>query len=227
MSLVSFRRITRIYGEGDARVAALAGIDLDIALGEFVAFMGPSGSGKSTALNVMGCLDRPTSGSYTFRSLEVTELDDREKARLRRAWIGFVFQGFHLLPRSTALENVELPLVYRGVSASERRRRATRALADVGLAGKEWHTSNQLSGGEQQRVAVARAIVAEPAVLLADEPTGNLDSAKSHEIVGLLAELNRERRLTAVMVTHEEDMAAYASRVVRFLDGRIVAEERR
>lgn len=226
-AVLELRAVSRVYGAGETRVRALDRVDLTVEEGEFVAFMGPSGSGKSTALNVLGCLDAPTEGEYRFLGRSVGELDADQRALLRRHWIGFVFQSFNLLPRTSALENVELPLVYRGVSASERRRRATRALADVGLAGKEWHTSNQLSGGEQQRVAVARAIVAEPAVLLADEPTGNLDSAKSHEIVGLLAELNRERRLTAVMVTHEEDMAAYASRVVRFLDGRIVAEERR
>lgn len=220
-------RVERCYGEGTAAVHALDGVDLSIAQGEFVAFMGPSGSGKSTALNVLGCLDVPTKGSYRFLGRPVEGLDNEQRALLRRHWLGFVFQSFNLLPRTSALENVELPLVYRGISASERSKRALAALAAVGLTGWEHHTQAQLSGGQQQRVAMARAIVADPAVILADEPTGNLDSKKSHEIVGLLAQLNRERGITTVMVTHEEEMAAYASRIVRFRDGRVASEERR
>ncbi|MCB9684050.1 MAG: ABC transporter ATP-binding protein [Alphaproteobacteria bacterium] len=224
--MIAFRGITRVYGQGDARVSALAGIDLDVASGEFVAFMGPSGSGKSTALNVMGCLDRPTAGSYTFRSLEVTDLVDQERARLRRAWIGFVFQGFHLLPRSTAVENVELPLVYRGISAARRRELAEHMLDEVGLADRRHHLPSALSGGQQQRVAIARALVTEPQLLLADEPTGNLDTARSEEIIALLARVNREHGQTIVMVTHEPDMAEHAHRIVHFRDGRIESEQR-
>jgi putative ABC transport system ATP-binding protein len=215
-------RVERVYGEGSAAVRALDGVDLEIAQGEFVAFMGPSGSGKSTALNVLGCLDAPSAGSYRFLGRPVEALDAEQRALLRRHWLGFVFQSFNLLPRTSALENVELPLVYRQLPAAERRERARLALQAVGLAGWEHHTPAQLSGGQQQRVAVARALVTDPAVLLADEPTGNLDTAKSHEIVGLLATLNRERGLTTVMVTHEDEMAAYASRIVRFRDGRLV-----
>ncbi len=217
--MIRFRGIERVYGEGDARVAALAGVDLDIARGEFVALMGPSGSGKSTALNIMGCLDLPTAGSYRFGGIEVTALDAAQRARLRRAWIGFVFQGFHLLPHDTAAENVALPLVYRGVGAAERKRRALAALDEVGLADRAGHLPSQLSGGQQQRVAIARAIVSEPRVLLADEPTGNLDTARSQEIVRLLRALNRDRGQTLVMVTHEPDVAAAAHRVLVFRDG--------
>jgi putative ABC transport system ATP-binding protein len=219
--------VRRTYGEGTAAVHALAGIDLTVTAGEFVAFMGPSGSGKSTCLQILGCLDSPTAGTYRFLDVRVNDLDPDQRALLRRHWLGFVFQSYNLLPRTSALENVELPLVYRGVSASERRARAARALADVGLAGWEQHQPNQLSGGQQQRVALARAIVTEPAVVLADEPTGNLDTAKSHEILQLLSSLNAARGITVVMVTHEPDMAAYASRIVRFRDGRIESEERR
>jgi putative ABC transport system ATP-binding protein len=225
--VLGLRGVSKVYGEGGAAVHAMDGVDLDVGKGEFVAFMGPSGSGKSTCLNVLGCLDRPTRGSYRFLGKEVTTLDAEQLALLRRHWLGFVFQSFNLLPRTSAVENVELPLVYRGFAASERRARALRALDDVGLKGWEHHLPNQLSGGQQQRVAIARAIVSEPAVLLADEPTGNLDTAKSHEILRLVRALNEERALTVVMVTHEEDMAAYASRVVRFRDGRIERDTRR
>jgi len=219
--LIRLRAITRTYGEGDAMVRALNGIDLDIEPGAFVALMGPSGSGKSTCLNVLGCLDVPSSGSYRFRGVEVTELSANQRALLRRGYLGFVFQGFNLLPRTSALENVELPLVYRGLGAAERRRRAMASLDSVGLADRAGHAPNALSGGQQQRVAIARALVSDPAVVLADEPTGNLDSARSHDIVRLLAELNKERGITILMVTHEPDMAAYAHRVVQFLDGHI------
>ncbi|MEZ4323268.1 MAG: ABC transporter ATP-binding protein [Myxococcota bacterium] len=226
MSLLRLRDISRVYGTGDAEVRALDGIDLDIQSGEFVSLMGPSGSGKSTALNTLGCLDAPTSGSYRFRGIEVTELDRTERARLRRAWIGFVFQGFNLLDRSTALENVELPLLYRGVASTERRRRALEALDEVGLADRADHLPNMLSGGQQQRVAIARALVTEPSVLFADEPTGNLDTPRSEDVMRLLVSLNRSRGQTIVMVTHEPDMAAYTHRILHFRDGIIEREER-
>ncbi len=226
-ALVELRGVTRIYGDGEARVAALDGIDLDVNEGDFLALMGPSGSGKSTCLNVVGTLDMPTEGSYRFRGTEVTELSQSQCALLRRHYLGFVFQGFNLLPRTTAVENVELPLVYRGMGARERRERALKALEDVGLADRADHAPNQLSGGQQQRVAMARALVTDPALLLADEPTGNLDTERSHEVMKLLAHLNRERGITVVMVTHEEEMAAYAQAVLRFRDGRIVGRDER
>ena len=219
--LIRLRGVERVYGQGDARVVALGGIDLDVWPGEFVALMGPSGSGKSTTMNILGCLDTPTRGSYRLGDVEVTELDNDGRALLRRHTLGFVFQGFHLLPRVTAQENVELPLVYQGVPAHERRLRAREALAQVGLSGREHHVPSELSGGQQQRVAIARAIVARPKVLLADEPTGNLDSARSHEIMALITRFNREQHLTIVMVTHEPDIAAYAQRVVHFRDGHV------
>jgi putative ABC transport system ATP-binding protein len=223
MSVVSLRGLRKIYGAGDTEVRALDGIDLDIEAGEFVALMGPSGSGKSTCLNMLGCLDVPTSGQYLFRDVDVGTLDADQRALLRRHYIGFIFQNYNLLPRTSALENVELPLIYRNVATSARRALATRALFDVGLAGREHHMPNELSGGQQQRVAVARALVTEPSLLLADEPTGNLDSARAHEIMRLLRDLNDERGLTIAMVTHEPDMASYADRTVRFLDGRIAS----
>jgi len=224
--MIAFGGITRRYGSGSGEVRALDGIDLEVGPGEFVTFMGPSGSGKSTALNVLGCLDLPTSGSYLFRGIEVTALDRAQRARLRRAWMGFVFQGFHLLPRSTAVENVELPLVYRGLGAAARRRRALEMLAEVGLADRADHLPSQMSGGQQQRVAIARALASEPAVLLADEPTGNLDTSRSHEIAALLARLNRERGQTIVMVTHEPEMASYSHRIVAFRDGHVESDAR-
>ncbi|HVV82417.1 MAG TPA: ABC transporter ATP-binding protein [Kofleriaceae bacterium] len=222
---LALRKVTKVYGTGEAAVAALRAIDLDVAAGEFVALMGPSGSGKSTCLNILGCLDVPTAGEYWFRGVPVSTLERDQLALLRRSYLGFVFQGFNLLPRTTALENVELPLVYRGVGRRDRRRRALTELAAVGLAGRERHTPAQLSGGQQQRVAIARALVSDPSVLLADEPTGNVDSARGHELMQLMARLNRERGITIVMVTHEPDMAAYAGRIVRFLDGRIDGDE--
>jgi putative ABC transport system ATP-binding protein len=224
--LIQLERVTKVYGTGEAAVHALDGIDLKIEAGEFVAIMGPSGSGKSTAMNIVGCLDMPTSGEYLFSGTEVGHLDRNRRALLRRHFLGFVFQGFNLLPRTTAVENVELPLIYRGTAFSERRRMAFEALARVGLQGREHHTSGELSGGQQQRVAIARAIVTEPAVLLADEPTGNLDSKTSREIMDLLTTLNRDRGITVVMVTHEPDMASYARRTIRFVDGKIAADER-
>ncbi len=223
--LLSLQHITKTYGEGSAAVHALRGIDLDVYAGEFVAVMGASGSGKSTCMNLLGCLDVPTSGHYFFRGIDVGALDREQLSLLRRHYIGFVFQGFNLLARTSALENVELPLVYKRVPARERHRQARAALAAVGLEGRERHAPHELSGGQQQRVAIARALVTDPSLLLADEPTGNLDSKTSEEIMGLLAELNRDRGLTVVLVTHEADIAAWARRRVVFRDGLILAQE--
>jgi putative ABC transport system ATP-binding protein len=222
--LIRLRGITKVYGEGPTALQALRGVDLDVARGEFVAIMGPSGSGKSTAMNMIGCLDRPTSGEYLFMGAHVETLTRDERAQLRRRYIGFVFQGFNLLARTSAQENVELPLLYRGESASARHAAAARALDSVGLKGWEHHTPAELSGGQQQRVAIARAIVTEPALLLADEPTGNLDTQRSREIMELLWRLNADRGITILMVTHEHDMAAWARRIVRFVDG-VVADD--
>ena len=222
--LISLRDITKVYGQGDAVVIALDKVRMDIAEGEFVAVMGPSGSGKSTCMNILGCLDTPTSGSYTFQGAEVTRLDQNQRALLRRNFLGFVFQGYNLLKRTTARENLELPLVYRGVPARERRERADQALELVGLEDRGEHTSAELSGGQQQRVAIARAIITNPLLLLADEPTGNLDTQRSHEIMELLTTLNAESGITIVMVTHESDMASFAKRVVTFRDGRIAQD---
>ena len=224
--LIRLRDLTKVYGSGAAALYALAGIDLDIDEGEFVAIMGPSGSGKSTAMNVIGCLDSPTTGEYLFRGVHVERLTRDERARLRRRHLGFVFQGFNLLARTSAQENVELPLLDRGEGAAARHRAAREALASVGLEGWGHHTPAELSGGQQQRVAIARAIVTKPTVLLADEPTGNLDTQRSREIMELLATLNRERDITVLMVTHEADMAAFARRIVRFVDGRIASDTR-
>jgi putative ABC transport system ATP-binding protein len=217
--------VTKVYGSGQAEMAALRGIDLRIDEGEFVAVMGPSGSGKSTCMNILGCLDTPTSGTYCFKGVEVEALTRTQRTRLRRFYLGFVFQGYNLLSRTSALENVELPLIYRGVPGGKRRAKALAALEVVGL--KEWasHTPGELSGGQQQRVAIARAIVTDPAVLFADEPTGNLDSSRAREIMELLAGLNRDPGITVVMVTHEPDMAAYAGRIVHFRDG-LVSDDR-
>ena len=223
--LIELAGVTKVYGEGAAAVHALRGVDLRIARGELVAVMGPSGSGKSTCMNIIGCLDTPTTGSYRFDGLELGTLAHDQRALFRRFYLGFVFQGFNLLPRTSALENVELPLVYRRVPAAERRAIAQRALDLVGLAGWEQHTPGELSGGQEQRVAIARAIVADPAVLLADEPTGNLDRARSREVMDLLVRLNRERGITIIMVTHDADMARYGRRLVRFVDGLVEADE--
>ena len=219
--VIALHGVNKVYGEGQASMHALRGIDMVIQQGEFVAMMGPSGSGKSTCMNILGCLDTPTSGQYLFEGVDVGGLSRNQRALLRRNYIGFVFQGFNLLARTTAIENVELPLMYRGVPVEERHERARRALSEVGLSGWESHSPAELSGGQQQRVAIARAIVTEPAVLLADEPTGNLDTARSVEIMELLTRFNQEQGISVIMVTHESEMAAYAQRVVHFLDGLI------
>ena len=223
--LIELRNLVKSYGQGDAQVRALGGVSLRIDQGEFVAVIGASGSGKSTCMNVVGCLDRPTSGSFRFRGVEVTTLDNNALALLRRHYLGFVFQGFNLLSRTSALENVELPLVYRRVPAKERRRRAMLALAQVGLEDRVHHTPGELSGGQQQRVAIARAIVSEPSLLLADEPTGNLDSARKGEIVRLLGEFSQNRGITVVIVTHESDVARWARRIIQFQDGLVFRDE--
>ncbi len=225
-ALIALEGVTKTYGQGVAAFQALKGVDLSIERGDFVAIMGPSGSGKSTAMNVLGCLDTPSSGTYRFLGVPVQSLSRDERARLRRRYFGFVFQGFHLLARTTAQENVELPLVYRGEPARQRHQAARRALAAVGLENWAHHTPAELSGGQQQRVAIARAIVTEPQVLLADEPTGNLDSQRSHEIMELIQRFNRELGITVLMVTHEPDIAAYAHRVIHFRDGVVDREHR-
>ena len=222
--LIRLRGVTKVYGEGALAFQALKGVDLDIARGDFVAIMGPSGSGKSTAMNTLGCLDRPTTGQYLFQGVPVESLGRDQRALLRRRYFGFVFQGFNLLARTSAQENVELPLLYRGESASARRTAAARALESVGLKGWEHHTPAELSGGQQQRVAIARAIVTKPLLLMADEPTGSLDSRKSVEIMELLTDLNKSDKITIVLVTHEPDMAAYARRCVHCIDGMIASD---
>ncbi|WP_132956569.1 ABC transporter ATP-binding protein [Rhizobium sp. BK251] len=225
--LIEFRKVSRVYGSGEAAILALDSVDLAIQRHEFVAIMGPSGSGKSTAMNILGCLDVPTSGEYLFQGVPTSGLDRSHHTLLRRHMLGFVFQGFNLLPRTSAVENVELPLIYRGMASVERRERAIEALALVGLSGREHHTAQELSGGQQQRVAIARAIVTHPAVLLADEPTGNLDTKTSNEIMDLVTRLNREQGITVIMVTHENDIAAYAGRVLRFVDGKLESDAKR
>ena len=224
MALIELRGVTKIYGEGTAAFQALRGIDLVIGEGEFVAIMGPSGSGKSTVMNILGCLDVPSAGAYLFRGVPVQRLSRDQRALLRRRHFGFVFQGFNLLARTTAQENVELPLLYRGEIAAARHAAARAALAEVGLDGWGHHTPAELSGGQQQRVAIARALVTRPTVLLADEPTGNLDTQRGREILNLLAALNRDRGIAVLMVTHEPEMAAYARRVVRFVDGAVASD---
>ncbi len=221
--LIELIGVTKVYGHGDAAVHALAGVDLKFERGDFAAIMGPSGSGKSTAMNVIGCLDVPSGGKYHYDGVDVGALDRNRRALLRRHFLGFVFQGFNLLARTSAVENVELPLIYRGLAHGERRRLAMSALERVGLRGREHHGPSELSGGQQQRVAIARAIVTNPAVLLADEPTGNLDTRNSREIMELLTGLNRQG-ITVIMVTHETDIAAYARRVIRFVDGKIESD---
>jgi putative ABC transport system ATP-binding protein len=223
-ALIELSQVYKRYGEGESEVRALDGVDLRIERGEFVAIMGSSGSGKSTCMNILGCLDRPTSGDYYLADVAVTELPGDGLTMLRRHYIGFVFQGFNLLARTSALENVELPLVYRRVARAEREERALRALTLVGLQDRIDHAPSQLSGGQQQRVAIARALVTEPEILMADEPTGNLDSARTQEVMELLQQLNRERGITIVMVTHEPDVAAFAKRNLVFRDGRIISD---
>ncbi len=223
--LIELRGVTKVYGTGQASMHALRGVDLCIFEGEFVAVMGPSGSGKSTSMNILGCLDTATAGVYRFMGIEVNRLTRAQRTKLRRFYLGFVFQGFNLLNRTSALENVELPLIYRGAPAHERRARAREALEIVGLKGWESHTPGELSGGQQQRVAIARAIVTRPTVLFADEPTGNLDTVRSHEIMELLTGLNRDQGVTIVMVTHEAEMAAHCKRIVRFRDGLVASDE--
>jgi putative ABC transport system ATP-binding protein len=223
---IELRGVTKVYGTGQAAMQALRGVDLRIDEGDFVAIMGHSGSGKSTCLNILGCLDSPTSGSYLFHGVEVSRLSRDQRARLRRHYLGFVFQGYNLLHRTTAIENVELPLIYRRVPSGERHRLARQGLEAVGLKGWETHTPSELSGGQQQRVAIARAIITGPSVLMADEPTGNLDSARSREIMELLNRLNSDQGITIVMVTHEPDMATYAKRIIQFKDGQVESDER-
>ena len=221
MSLISLRNVTKTYHVGEVKVPALRGISLDVAAGDFVTVSGPSGSGKSTCMHILGCLDRPTTGEYVLDGRDVSRLSADELAAVRNRKIGFVFQGFNLLARTSALENVELPMLYAGVEGAERRRRASEALRSVGLAGREQNHPNQLSGGQQQRVAIARALVNDPKLILADEPTGALDSRTSVEVMEIFQRLNRERGITLVLVTHEPDIAAYADRIAVFKDGRI------
>jgi putative ABC transport system ATP-binding protein len=225
MALIELEDIVKTYDTGDVQVHALRGVSLSIDAGEFVAVMGASGSGKSTLMNVLGCLDRPTSGSYRLAGEEVGALDRSRLAEIRNRTLGFVFQSFNLLSRTSALENVELPLLYTHVSAAERRRRAEAALERVGLAERRHHHPNQLSGGQQQRVAIARALVGEPRIVLADEPTGNLDSRTSVEVMALLQDLGRSG-ITVVLVTHEQDIALHASRVLEMRDGRLRSDRR-
>ena len=225
--LIALRGITKRFGEGPAAFQALKGVDLDIDPGDFVAIMGASGSGKSTTMNILGCLDVPTSGTYLFRGVHVEGLNRDQRSLLRRRYLGFVFQGFNLLARTTALENVELPLLYRGEDRRSRHQQGMAALDKVGLADWAHHNPNEMSGGQQQRVAIARALVTQPDVLLADEPTGNLDSERSVEIMELLSDLNARAGLTVLLVTHEPDMAAYARRIVHFKDGLVDSVEQR
>lgn len=222
--LVELRALTKIYGTGDAAFAALKGVDLTIQSGEFVAIMGPSGSGKSTLMNLLGCLDTPTSGSYSYCGIPVETLNKDQRSLIRRHALGFIFQGFNLLARTSALENVELPLLYRGYPRKQRHQLAREALASVGIADKERNTPAELSGGQQQRVAIARAIVTNPETLFADEPTGNLDSKTTAEIIELLIRLNSERKISIIMVTHEDEVASHAKRIIRVRDGLIASD---
>lgn len=223
--MITVQNLRKTYQMGDVEVHALNGVSFHINKGEFVAVMGPSGSGKSTLMNLIGCLDTPTSGTYTLDGLEISQLDDAELSAVRASKLGFIFQQYNLLPRQTALRNVELPLIYRGVSGAERHRRAAASLEIVGMKGRMEHRPNELSGGQQQRVAIARALSGSPSVILADEPTGALDTKTSVEIMNILQRLNREQGLTVVLVTHEHDVAAYAARVLTMRDGELVKDE--
>jgi len=223
-TLIELRKLTKIYGTGDAAFMALCGVDLRICRGEFVAVMGPSGSGKSTLMNILGCLDSPSSGSYRYKDISVETINKDQRSLIRRHALGFIFQGFNLLARTSALENVELPLLYRGYSRKQRHELARQALASVGILDKERNTPAELSGGQQQRVAIARAIVTNPDTLFADEPTGNLDSKTTREIMELLQKLNSERNISIIMVTHEDDVAACAKRIIKVHDGLISAD---
>jgi putative ABC transport system ATP-binding protein len=225
MALIEARGIAKVYHLGDIDLEVLKSVSTTIDKGEFVAIMGPSGSGKSTFMNILGCLDQPTGGTHLMEGIDVGRLSRDELAEIRNKKIGFVFQGFNLLSRTSAIENVELPMLYDGHPARERRNRAMAALKSVGLEGREDHHPNQLSGGQQQRVAIARALVNEAPIILADEPTGNLDTKTSAEIMDLFVKLNRESGITVILVTHEPDIAAYSKRIIRFLDGRIVSDE--
>ncbi len=225
MALIEAKEITKVYRLGDIEVNALCGVSLTIERGDFIAIMGPSGSGKSTFMNVIGCLDTPTSGQYLLEGVDTGKLNKDELAKIRNKKIGFVFQGFNLLPRTSALENVELPMLYNGIPAKERRQKAIAALKAVGLEGRENHHSTKLSGGQQQRVAIARALVNDAPIILADEPTGNLDTKTSAEIMELFVKLNRESNITIILITHEADIAAYSRHIIKFLDGCIISDE--
>jgi putative ABC transport system ATP-binding protein len=227
MPLIETKNLFKIYDMGEEdQVLALDDVSISVDSGEFVAIMGPSGSGKSTFMNTLGCLDRPTKGTYLLDGIDTGYLESNALAAIRNKKIGFVFQGFNLLRKTTALENVELPMLYAGVNQSERKKRAMSALDALGLADRSSHFSNQLSGGQQQRVAIARALVNNAPLILADEPTGNLDSRSSYEIMDLIVKLNSEEKITIVLVTHEPDIAAYSSRVIRFLDGKVVSDQK-
>jgi putative ABC transport system ATP-binding protein len=226
MSIIEARDITKVYRLGDIDVHALRGVSLTIDSGEFVAIMGPSGSGKSTFMNILGCLDKPSNGEYLLEGVDIANLDRDKLAAIRNKKIGFVFQGFNLLPRTSAVENVELPLLYDGIPARERREKALEALNKVGLEGRGDHHPNQLSGGQQQRVAIARALVNNAPIILADEPTGNLDTKTSAEVMEIFVKLNTQSDITIILVTHENDIAAYSRRIIKFLDGKVVSDER-
>ena len=225
MAIIEAQEITKVYSLGDIDVNALIGVSLAIEKGEFVAIMGPSGSGKSTFMNILGCLDKATSGKYLLENIDVSDLNRDKLAAIRNKKIGFVFQGFNLLPRTSAVENVELPMLYDGISAKERREKALEALKKVGLEGRGDHHPNQLSGGQQQRVAIARALINNAPIIFADEPTGNLDTKTSAEIMKILVELNTQSNITIILVTHEDHIAAYSRRIIKFLDGRVISDE--